>query len=444
MEFLRLDYHDPEEYEGKLIEYNNCLYVIGRHIATGLEKIVHVLINKESGLFLNVVKIARNPEQTKNAYYLSEPPEKLAIFFQICLYSTIVEAYGGVLEIQQALVSIQERDPVNNTGHLMKKANNLIAQSNFNEALSVCNEILDINPYHTIALSDSGEINAQMGNFDVALQYLLKAVAIEPNDINIYTLLIRCSDTAGYLLIALKYFKKMKTVFPYFCDLDELAIDLYVQVGQPENAESFLEKAYLIDKDKHEELGRNIANEINAKRKALKMLPEVEKLLHPDNYPKILDLEILEDAYKNYNKDRFINMNLGLALKYCGRYDLAKETLRSLIGRVPLSLEIICIVNIAFCEIGLSNFAKAIHIFECAMEYLGYDKDSELHWADVPGATHWVILLEDEVVQIDKPEVAFKLISEAIENYSPDTAIPDSVKYLAKLYRQAASALRQK
>ena len=68
MEYLDLNCHDPEEYEGKVVVLNGCEYTVGEHLGTGAASIVHKLINRKSTLCLHVLKIVRLADRPIGLY----------------------------------------------------------------------------------------------------------------------------------------------------------------------------------------------------------------------------------------------------------------------------------------------------------------------------------------------------------------------------------------
>ena len=62
-----------------------------------------------------------------------------------------------------------------------KRATVLYFSGRLQESLADCDEVLKRNPYHFGALSGYGQIHSRLENFDLALEYFERALAINPN-----------------------------------------------------------------------------------------------------------------------------------------------------------------------------------------------------------------------------------------------------------------------
>ena len=62
-----------------------------------------------------------------------------------------------------------------------KRATVLYFSGRLQESLADCDEVLKRNPYHFGALSGYGQIHSKLENFDQALEYFERALAINPN-----------------------------------------------------------------------------------------------------------------------------------------------------------------------------------------------------------------------------------------------------------------------
>lgn len=62
-----------------------------------------------------------------------------------------------------------------------KRATVLFFQQRYTESLADCDEVIKRNPYHFGALSGYGQIYSQLQEWDKALEYFEKALAVNPN-----------------------------------------------------------------------------------------------------------------------------------------------------------------------------------------------------------------------------------------------------------------------
>ena len=62
-----------------------------------------------------------------------------------------------------------------------KRATVLFFQKRYTESLADCDEVIKRNPYHFGALSGYGQIYSQLKEWDKALEYFEKALAVNPN-----------------------------------------------------------------------------------------------------------------------------------------------------------------------------------------------------------------------------------------------------------------------
>ena len=220
MEYLDLTNHDPESYEGKLIIVNGCEYEVGEHLGTGAERIVHRLINRKSKLCLHVLKIQRYPRPA--GWQSSEVRAKLAAirseefdFAKIIPISIEIQLPGGTGELQVAAlpyenlesptaVLMEEGDKIrehptleetyriklydrDSTVHIKRYfcQNGMLPKirhsGEFQQAISIYNRVLEINPYHTAALMNLAAAQKETQDLMGAWESTNKAIEIEPN-----------------------------------------------------------------------------------------------------------------------------------------------------------------------------------------------------------------------------------------------------------------------
>ena len=251
METLDLSIHDPEEFEGKCITCNGCEYIIGSYIASGSFKIVHYLINKRSTLHVHVLLIflgepeiaVAGLEEEYNNLILVAPAFERGKIPQIPRGTIKLQGYGGSLAMQESLNTEAQEQEANSTYTLTKEADSLFSSSDWTGATSLYQQILDINPDHTHALNNLAYIQSTLGNWETAFSFMAKAIEIEPNYLPFHLNYIPDAVNCGSLRASINQFEQMKSVFPYERSLDNLAINLYLELGTPEKAIPYIDQA---------------------------------------------------------------------------------------------------------------------------------------------------------------------------------------------------------
>jgi tetratricopeptide (TPR) repeat protein len=168
METLDLNIHDPEEFERKCITCNGCEYIIGSYIASGSFKIVHHLINRRSNLSLHVLLVFLGepeiafPTLEKEYKTLSDLADASGLPQGIIK----LQGYGGAIAMEKSLNS-KEQEP-KSTYNLTEVAESFLSSSDWTEASSWYQRILDINPDHTHALNNLAYIQSKLGNWETS------------------------------------------------------------------------------------------------------------------------------------------------------------------------------------------------------------------------------------------------------------------------------------
>jgi tetratricopeptide (TPR) repeat protein len=431
MEPLDLTQQGPEEFEGKLLTYNNCDYVVGSYIATGGSKIVHQLLNQLSGLCLHVVKFWRNAEEaatySRNALATKLVANALGAG-ELVPDLIEVQAHGGFFELEEYLGPYEAE--TSRTHGIMQVADGLANRGRFAEAISTYEKVLQIDPSHTVALHNLANAQAQLKDITSAFRSEGRVLEIEPNWRQYQAAYIEYAAGCGRIRAAIDQFEATKAQFAFHNSDDTLGIELYLVSGNPRKARDLL-KASLVDPDQRKELQQKVTKELAGKRRAAKFLKQAKESVlssKPDGL-----VELLERAYSAYEQDPFTSISLGFALLREGDYQRAKQLLLSKTDVLPLYMFGVCLANAAFAEIRSSNHIEAMKLLKATTEYLIVENNNEepTDLGTLPGIGIW----SDEEGTIEElPDSALALINQAIEQLSKEE-VPNAVRRLAELYK---------
>lgn len=437
MEYLDLTRHDPESFEGKLISCNGCDYEIGAYVASGLERIVHKLWNRKSGLQRHVIKIWRSSD-LGYVYSVSKGRAILMATGEIppIVISIEIQIPGGTAELQpDAFGSHEERGGPSPA--LLEEADNLARATKFAEAISLYKRILTVNPYHTHALFKLAAAQAGSQDLGGAFVSMATAIDIEPNLVPYHYASMQYAGQLGLLRIGLQGFHRFKSLFPNVHDLDHLGAELYLASGDPETAIQCIQDCLLKDAEK-EQLRRDAEAALTARSRATILVGKARTIIESGEREGVL--ELLWEAHTIYGKDPILSVNLGLALQRCGDFKKVTGLLMSVSCAVPEALVKVCYANAAFCEIKAGNSSEAMNLLEHTMDQLTREgggeepTDTEI-WA-LPGEGIWA---EERVVREEPVVSAGRLVACAVEQYSKKGKVSERVFRLAELYRKAAA-----
>ena len=444
MEQLDLTKHDSDQFVGKLVSIKNTQYVIGDHLGTGAEKVVHRLYNTRSGICLHVIKLWHFPQQ---AMFFGKGGRADAIaslrrepqFREMIPVSIFVEGHGGCFEVQTSVEGYDRAKPPDGVSELMDAAQLAMDKNDYASAKSFYAQVLNIDGTHTVALHNLAVAHSKQGNYQEASKIESVAVSIEPNFIPYRLSQIRFQAAAGQLMAALVSCEGFKSDFAYIHDADEIAIELNLIADSPEKAEAILSERMIGDA-KIAEFEKEIANARSQKSQAAALAAQAKNLLMAPEKDHAAVHRLLEKAHQIYDKDIFITFNLGLALGRIGKFEGAWKMLMSVLSLMPFHYHCSCTANIAFNLIKESDFTRSMTLLELTMQGLQMYTEvfkKQFNRFDLPGVAIWC---DPESLLEERIGSAAKLIQYAIARCEDRQKITAGVMELAALYQKAAES----
>jgi tetratricopeptide (TPR) repeat protein len=438
MELLNLQSHDPEEYEGKLVICNGCEYVIGTHLGAGAERTVHKLVNRRSQLCLHAIKFWHDQEAAgsfvqwhQKQISLMRRDPKLREVIPVSLY---FQGHGGFFELQR-FVGPQEEAP-NPVINYILEGDRLRASGEYAKAIPLYQYAVGAKPFHTLALHNLAVCHAGLNNYQEALGIEERVVQIEPNDILYRNGHITFAANSGAVRLSLHLFEHVKSLFPYVPDLDDLGITIYLACGEPQRAERLLAQGALSDGE-IKELQEPVKRALAAKATAVSMMKQAKGLILSEQFDDLNARRLLEEAYRLYDKDPFLALNLGLSLQRAGDVQSSIDFLLSAVNTLPQTYIKYCYANAAYGLIKAARYDAAMTTLEATMSILlmlhGGEEPRDL--AELPGVTIWV---DEESAIEERIQTAATLIAEAITRCQRKESVTEPVRRLAALYRTAA------
>jgi tetratricopeptide (TPR) repeat protein len=441
MNKLDLNAHSPVEYEGKLVVHNDCEYMVGAHLGTGAERIVHKLINRTSGLCLHVLKIWRHGSL---GYVPSEMRAKLAAgrtpehdFAKIIPVSIEIELPGGRAEMQ--IYVGDSRDEKSQADVLINQADELLHKSQFREAATLYEKTLAENPEHTRAMVNLAA--ARAGDKDLAGAYeaAQKAARIEPNYPLYRRAVIHYLTAQGLRRPALDEFRLLQRDFPNVHDFDDLGAELLLVCGEPESAMVCAQNCFLYSAEK-DRLIAKVRAAVEARSKAQTLLSEARSIVQREDPLRVVD--VLERARAIDQNDPLLAANLALTLARVGRCHEAIPLLRYAATHGPSRWAKVCYANAAFCAMQDGELREAMILLNLAMSYISSElggRELKNLAADLPGKGIWV---EEQCIIEEKLDSAARLVLRSVEVYEKESVMPAEAANLARLYAKVLQPRR--
>jgi tetratricopeptide (TPR) repeat protein len=204
---LDLTIHGINEIAGKMLSLNGVSYIIRDLASAGGETFIFPLENQTSGLIIFLAKIYKfkpnSPEfeeRKRQGYYTGFMLNTIGL---PTAHGEQYEIAGGMINFQPHMPEVLFMSPGNmrqatpvpvtprSYQELIDRASVLIKDRKREAAISLLEEILSLNPEHSVALLMLGEIYQRSGNPEQVIDLVNKALSIEKNDTRLYHLAAR-------------------------------------------------------------------------------------------------------------------------------------------------------------------------------------------------------------------------------------------------------------
>jgi len=436
MEYLDLSIHEPDQYEGKLVNCNGCIYVVGELQGAGAEQVVHTLINRQSTLCLLVFKVPKQPRP--RGLYLGVLAKLRAdpMLARTIPISIEIEVPGGLIELQRYLPhrgQPHHRDLANEDVNaafeaLKGEAPALdLARRHFMAALA-------INPRHTEALYGMAHTLWRLGEPFDGLAQIEEAVRIEPNLLQYRRKLIELTMATKQPGRARELFREAEQHFSDMHDLDELGVELFLNVGDPEEALKRVPSA-IVSEERRAEMRREAEDAVTARQRALALMAEARELVMASQWEAAC--ESLLAAQRIYDRDPILCMNTAFAAIHGGDPRVCAGLMLYASMVVPDYLAATCAANAGFALLLANEHEQAIGVLDIAVARLtgmyGTIPDNP---ADLPGVGIW---FEDGRLHEERIAVAADLLEQGLQRAeAAGVSVSDRTRALAAAYWIAA------
>jgi len=433
---LDLQRDGPEDFEGRIVVWNDTNYVVGPYVGSGATKFVYELINQQSGLCFHVIKIWRSLEQAKQ--HVGKLDMRSLADLDVVAATYQVFAQGGSFDIQPYFGPYEDAGSPQRA--VMAEADKSAKANDPARALELYDRVLASNEYHTSALNNRAWALQEMGQVTSAFNSVWLAVTIEPNHPPYYRSLLSLGIHLGYLRACRVQFSEWKRRLFLTGKDYSLGIQTYLACGEPSKARDLLtEGKKFCKRTKFSSDEEAIDEALDKKKKAEELIANGGRSgntsLERDNAM----AGVLRNAIQLYPYDVRSHANLAFTLFRTGAAEEARDVVLSLIHVVPVKLIPVCMVHAAFCEIKSSNVAKALAILKDAMDILlsqVTDGSPIDPWA-APRPAIWIG--NDWKVLQESPESALEMIDNVIrEAESSGLEVPIEVRDYRELLWQAS------
>jgi tetratricopeptide (TPR) repeat protein len=437
MEILDLTRHDPEEYEGKVVNWRECQYLVGACLGSGAERITHKLINCASGLCLHVLKVWRQPDlgyvpsQIRATLAAGRTPE--FDFAKIIPISIEIELPGGLAEMQ--IYAGGAGDSTTPADTLTKRGDELLESGTIPEAIPAYAQALAENPNHTHALVNLAAAYAQTNNPAKAYHAAAQARNIEPNYPLYHRACIQYLATQGLGRLALDDFHAARECFPNVLDFDDIGAQLLLVCGYPEEALKCAEGC-LLDPAEKATLLEKVHAAVNAQTTARPLIDKARSLVNLAKPQGVADL--LTRAREIDPNDPLLAMNLGLTLAREGRSADSIPLLLHAANYGPPEWKKTCYANAAFCAMDEGKLDLAMILLDLTMALFDVElqgRQLQNLAADLPGRGIWV---DDQSIMEERIDAAARLVVRSLAEHKKHAIVPENALRLATLYGEVA------
>jgi tetratricopeptide (TPR) repeat protein len=451
-ELLDLGVHGPLGRPGTLVRLRGAEYLVGPQVGQGAGGMVHTPTNRRSGLSLLALKLYR--DQARAEHYLRTQTGSLALLYQAgpdadstYVWGIAAELPGGLAELMPNLLACEPPDSP--TGQLTDRANELIRElplvafdpeaelsaaelARVREAMELCEQALELNPAHTVALHTLALIAAEQHDWNEAGALSERGIALEPNELRPRRNAVRFLAMTDRRWTAADSYCDLKSIFPFESQLDLLGIQLLLACGRLAEAEELLDHPFL-HPDARETGGTAVAAAASVRDSMSEVIKTARDAVGGGDPQQAITA--LEAALAAGVQDPLLVANLGLAMAQAGRPADAAKHLLSVVLTIPLPLRTAVILNAAVAQSRAGETAHAGWLLGSAFRFLAPDESGEefeIDLSSLPGTCVWI----DNENRLQRPAAELSAELEALVERAGGPAMldPDALS-LVEIYR---------
>jgi tetratricopeptide (TPR) repeat protein len=346
-----------------------------------------------------------------------------------------VDVPGGIVELQRNVGSSVRRDKA--ASHVQQGFDALAgaspspvqAQKHFADALR-------LNPAHTEALYGMAHSLWRANDAFEAFSVIGDAVEIEPNYLPYQQTQIELARTTGQYNYALYLYRRAARLFEYVYDLEELAAELLLDAGNPDEAKHCVSRAILTE-DRRADLVKTTDEAIAARSRARALMEEAHMSVQAKDW-KAASSTLLR-AQAIYNRDPELCMNTAFATLHEGDPRVCAGLMMHASMVVSDVLAATCTANAGFAMLKAGELEHAMGILDMTAMRLSslFGGEIPASEADLPSVGVWIAgdALREERVMV----AADVLVDGLARARNQHVDVPERVQALANAYRKAAA-----
>lgn len=401
-QYLDLDEHEPEEFSGKLIKWFGRDYLVGRHIGTGAERIVHQLIDRDTGEVGFVIKFFRQPQLESN---WKQPNDgKFYLHIHLLLACAILEIPGGAVEIMPKLDSARIGHPSKIEG--LERASKFVREENWADAQKEYSKLSQEFQSDPEVSYNLGATLTQLGDPFSALRAFRRSVEVDHFSIEVRLAVTQCAFASGNVDMAEYYLWETLDLFPGNVKIRKVGVSLYRETGRPERAVGLMTAS----REFFDEHYVDIIHDFEKKKNAEGIVKQAFQEAGGD--AKKIPESAIRSALDEYPADPLMQINWALFLRRKGEFEASAAALLEQLPRVSWDVARACILNAAFSKVLAGEHQEAIPLIHQAIS-MYQTEGKALNWADLNGLGNWVFDIGGFIAWIDdEPSTSLGLIRE--------------------------------
>jgi tetratricopeptide (TPR) repeat protein len=270
-----------------------------------------------------------------------------------------------------------------------------------------------------------------------ALPMIEKAVDLEPNAFHYRRTHIELVRATQQFAFALHLYRQVTGLFENVHDLDELATEILLDAGKPEEAKQCLPRA-IVSGGRRVELDKAVDDAVAARTRALELMRAARASVTAKDWSAASSA--LLRAQEIYNRDAELCMNTAFATLHEGDPRICAALMLHASSIVSEPLAAVCAANAGIAMLKTHDVEGAMTILDIAARRLSWLHGGEIpaNEVDLPSVGVWI---EDDTLIEERVSVAELYIRRGLEQAAAKGIdVPERVRTLAAAYSQAAAA----